>query len=164
MQEKILEIVKNACTEKGVALYDLELKPTGHGRVLLVYITRLGGVSINDCQSVSRMIEADLEAEDLIEGRYILEVSSPGLERDLSKKTHFVSAINEQIKLTVQGTEVNERIKGKLLEVHPDMILFETENEEVMEIPLNKIKKAKTLYDAKRDLKNAKQGKQKKEK
>jgi ribosome maturation factor RimP len=156
MQEKIESIVKEACAQKGVALYDLELKPTAHGKVLLVSITSMGGVKVKDCQSVSRIIERQLEEEDLIEGRYFLEVASPGLERDLRKKSHFVSAINEQIKLTVQGEEQNERLKGRLKEVNPSSIILEKDDGEQEEILFSRIKKAKTLYDHRPDLKKSK--------
>lgn len=164
MQARIEEIVKEACTEHGVALYDLELKPTNHGKVLIVYITRLGGVQVKECQRVSRQIEQELEGEDLISGRYYLEVSSPGLERELKKKRHFVSAINEQIKLTVQGEEQNRRLRGKLLEVNPASILLESEEGEEEIIPLSSIKKAKTLFDARGDFQKDKKTVRKKEK
>ncbi len=162
MQSKVESIVKEACATHGVALYDLELKTTAHGKVLVVYITSLGGVKVHDCQYVSRMIEHQLETEDLISGHYFLEVSSPGLERELNKKSHFVSAINEHIKLTVQGEEQNRRLTGILLEVNQDSITLASESGETEEILLSRIRKAKTLHDHKKDLqKSDKAGKMK---
>ncbi len=152
MQERIESIVKEACTVNGVALYDMELKATGHGKILVVYITSLTGVKVHDCQHVSRMIEHQLEAEDLIPGSYFLEVSSPGLERDLKKKIHFVSAINERIKVTVQGEEQNRHLIGILTEVNQDRISLLLETGEQEEILLNRIRKAKTMHDHKKDL------------
>lgn len=153
MQEKIELIVKEACAAQGVALYDLEFKPTDHGKLLLVYVTRLGGVKVSDCQKISKKIAHQLEEEDLIEGRYFLEVSSPGLERDLKKKSHFVSAINEQVSLTVHGEEKNDVVEGKLVEVNQDRITLLLGDGEELEVLLSKIKKAKTLFDYKQDLK-----------
>ncbi|MCF7911316.1 MAG: ribosome assembly cofactor RimP [Candidatus Cloacimonetes bacterium] len=164
MQEKIESIVKEACAAHGVALYDLEMKPTVHGRLLLVYVTSLGGVKVSDCQRISCKIEHQLEEEDLVQGKYILEVSSPGLERELKKKSHFVSAINEQIKLTVHGEEQNKTLEGRLLEVNPDRITLEYADGEEEEVLLSRIKKAKTLYDYKQDLKKPGKADQKKEK
>jgi ribosome maturation factor RimP len=164
MQEKIESIVKEACAAHGVALYDMEMKPTGRGKVLLVYVTSFGGVKVSDCQRISRKIEHQLEEEDLVQGKYILEVSSPGLERELKKKSHFVSAINEQIKLTVHSDEQNEHLEGKLLEVNPDRITLQFSDGEEEEILLNRIKKAKTLFDYKQDLKKPGKAETKKEK
>lgn len=157
MQEKILEIVKSACAEQGVSLYDLQWKTTGHGRLLLVKITKLSGVTVRECQRVSRKIDRELEESDIIEGRYFLEVSSPGLERELTRKSHFTSAINEMIKLTIHEEPSNRRLKGILKEVLPNTIIIETEDGEEEEIEIPSIRKAKTLFDAKADLKNSKQ-------
>src|SRR6056297_3393529 len=98
--ERLEEITKQACAEQGVALYDLELKHAAKGLVVVAYITKMGGVSVGDCRAVSRTISVVLEEEDLIEERYFLEVSSPGLERQLKLKKHYVSAIGEKIKIT----------------------------------------------------------------
>ena len=155
MQAKIESIVKEACQNYGVSLYDLELKPTGHGKVLVIYLTKLGGIKVEDCQRVSRIIERDLEAEDLIKGRYYLEVSSPGLERELKKKSHFISAINEHIKLIVQEESGNRRLRGRLIEVNPQSITLNTEEDTLEEIDLHRIRKAKTLFDHKQDLKKS---------
>ncbi|MCF7919098.1 MAG: hypothetical protein K9N06_04215 [Candidatus Cloacimonetes bacterium] len=156
MKERIEEIVKEACKVKGVSLYDLQWKPTAHGRLLLVKITRLGGVTISDCREVSHLIDQQLEEEDVIEGHYLLEVSSPGLERELTKKSHFISAINEKIKLTVHGEAENQRLTGILKEVNPTSIMLLLESEDLEEIPLTSIKKAKIIFDAKLELQNSK--------
>jgi ribosome maturation factor RimP len=156
MQERIEDIVKEACMSNGVSLYDLQWKTTGSGRLLLVRITRLGGVTIDDCREVSHQISEQFDAEDLIEGHYLLEVSSPGLERELTKKSHFISAINEGIKVTVQGKADNQRLNGILKEVNPASITLTLENGDDVEIPLASIKKANTHFDAKPDLQKAK--------
>ena len=163
MKERIEEIVKEACLSEGVSLYDLQWKNVGRGRLLLVRITRLGGVSITDCRRVSRFIDNQLEENDPIQGRYSLEVSSPGLERELTKKSHFVSAINENVMLTVQGKEENTKVKGILKEVNPKSIMLLSEAEGLVDIPLNSIKKAKIFFDASLELKAAKQAEKNKE-
>jgi len=124
--ERLEEITKQACAEQGVALYDLELKHAAKGLVVVAYITKMGGVSVGDCRAVSRTISVVLEEEDLIEERYFLEVSSPGLERQLKLKKHYVSAIGEKIKITF----VNEQEKpvtkiGTLKEVMQEHITVE---------------------------------------
>ena len=164
MQEKIESIVKEACAAQGVSLYDLEFKPTDHGKLLLVYVTSLGGVKVSDCQKISKKIAHQLEEEDLIQSRYFIEVSSPGLERDLKKKSHFVSAINEQVSLTVHGDGKSGHLEGKLIEVNPNRITLLLEDGEELEVLLSRIKKAKTMFDYKQDLKKPGKADQKKEK
>lgn len=164
MQKKLEEIVKEACVSNGVSLYDLQWKNTGHGRLLLVKITRIDGVSISLCKAVSRAIENALDHLELIDSRYFLEVSSPGLERELNKKSHFMSAISERVLLTVQGDEVNEKLEGKLLEVRPDSIILEIANKESCEVPFHSIRKARTVFDARGDFRAAKANRKKKEK
>jgi ribosome maturation factor RimP len=91
----------------------------------------------------------ELDAEDLIPGRYFLEVSSPGLERELKLKKHYVSAINEKIKLTYSQQDKNVHIRGTLKEVLPKHIKLETLTEELI-IPFSDIKKAKTYFELKK--------------
>ncbi|MFO7897377.1 MAG: ribosome assembly cofactor RimP [Candidatus Cloacimonadales bacterium] len=149
--ERLEEITKDACAQHGVALYDLELKHAAKGLVVVVYITKMGGVSVGDCRSVSRSISVVLEEEDLIDERFFLEVSSPGLERQLKLKKHYVSAIGEKIKITfVDEMEKAVTKVGSLKEVMPDHITVEFLEEE-LPILFKDIKKAKTFFDYKKD-------------
>ncbi len=152
MEKRITEIVENVATESEVALYDFELKRTAKGLIIAIFLTKVGGVTITECKTVSKKIANTLEEEDFIEERYFLEVSSPGLERFLKLKKHYVSAINEKIKLTFDDGEQNISKIGILKEVLPDEIKMEVDAE-IIEIPFLKIKKAKTQFDFKDDIK-----------
>ena len=95
--EKLLEpIIK----EKNFELVDVEYVKEGSDYFLRAYIDKEGGININDCEAVSRLLEAKLDEENFIKDAYILEVSSPGLTRPLKKEKDYV------------------RNKGKLIEVH----------------------------------------------
>lgn len=149
--DRLDEIAKDACTQQGVALYDLETKHAAKGLVIVVYITKMGGVSVGNCRSVSRIISVVLEEEDIIEERYYLEVSSPGLERQLKLKKHYVSAIGEQIKITFINEDEKPVSKvGRLTEVLQEHIVVEF-LEETLPIMFKEIKKAKTYFDYKKD-------------
>ncbi len=156
-QNKILDRLENIaeeiCDSLGLSVYDIEHKNTQKGKVIIVYITRIGGVSISDCESVSRNMSDVLDAEDFIPGTFFLEVSSMGLERTLKYKKHYKSAINESIKVTYKD-ENNKTItvKGILAEVLPDSIKMLSKDEEIL-LSLNSIKKAKTVFDIKKDMK-----------
>ncbi|MDY6915165.1 MAG: ribosome assembly cofactor RimP [Candidatus Cloacimonadota bacterium] len=149
MLKKIEDIAKQACQEVGVALYDVKLKNASKGKILLIYITKIDGVTVDECQQVSRIMNMELETLDIIPGRYFLEVSSPGLERELNLKKHYVSAINENVKLTYSQQEKNVHIEGILKEVLPEHIKIETDREELI-IPFSDIKKAKTYFEYKK--------------
>ena len=80
-------------------LVDLELKGDGRRQILRVFIDKPGGVTLDDCAEVSREISALFEVEDPIEGAYVLEVSSPGLDRPLKKLRDFERSAGKLIKL-----------------------------------------------------------------
>ena len=146
MLKKLEEIASKVCSRNNVALYDVEIKHASKGEILVFYITKIDGVSIAECRSVSRDISRILEEEDFIEDRYFLEVSSPGLERELKFKKHYVSAINEKVKITFCENEKNVTKIGILLEVFPEEIKMEIQDELVL-ISFSDIKKAKTFFD-----------------
>lgn len=142
---RIEDIAKKICSEMHVAVYDMEEKMSGKGRIITIYLTKQGGVSIDECASFSRALADELEEFDIIPERYFLEVSSPGIERPLKLKTHYVSAINE--KVAVQWTDGEARLSsmGTLTEVNQDSITLDDRGT-VVEIPFKAITRAKTIY------------------
>jgi len=80
-----------------VEIYDVEYVKEGSDWYLRCYIDKEGGVSINDCEVVSRALSDELDKEDFIEDAYILEVSSPGLGRALKKDKHLQRSLNEEV-------------------------------------------------------------------
>ena len=159
MLEKFEDIAKEICAKHGVGLYDIGVIKTGHGKVLCVFITKVNGVNITDCTNVSKELNAYLDSQDMIKGSYTLEVSSPGIERSLKLKKHYLSAINEWVSLKVDKTpemsdtldiKQNENIKslkitGLLKEVYHEYITVESEKNTI-HVPFSQIKKAKTIY------------------
>lgn len=92
-------LAKPVAQEYGVSLWDVRFEKEGSLWYLRVFIDKDGGVSINDCENVSRRLSDILDEEDPIEQSYILEVSSPGVERDLVKKAHFDAFLGSVIQL-----------------------------------------------------------------
>ncbi len=82
-----------------IRIYDVEYVKEAGENYLRAYIDKEGGVTIDDCEAVSRKLEEALDAEDLIPDAYILEVSSPGLGRALKKDRHFAYSIGEEVEL-----------------------------------------------------------------
>jgi len=94
--EKLIEPI---VADYALELVDLELKGDGRRQVLRVFIDKTGGVTLDDCAEVSREISALFEVEDPIEGAYVLEVSSPGLDRPLKKLRDFERSAGKLVKL-----------------------------------------------------------------
>ena len=149
MLEKIEKIAKEACLQNDVELYDVEIKNTTKGKIILVSLTKINGVSITECRNVSRSISNVLDMEDIIPGKFFLEVSSPGLERELKLKKHYLSAINEKIKITFKVEDKIMTEIGILREVLPDLINVEIEDK-VVSVFFRDIKKTKTYFDFKK--------------
>ena len=102
----------------GVSVYDVEYITENGEKYLRAYIDKEGGVTIDDCENVSRAFEAKLDETGLIDEQYILEVSSPGLGRTLSKDRHLNQSLGEEVEISfykpqVVGTEKEKEIKAK---------------------------------------------------
>lgn len=99
LSEKIRELIRPVTESIGIELYDMELGRM-KGKILLrIYIEKQGGVTIDDCERTSREIEAVLDVEDPIPGPYVLEVSSPGLDRPLKKPIDFKRFAGKKIRV-----------------------------------------------------------------
>ena len=146
MLEKLEGIAKEVCKEKGFALYDVELKKTQKGRIYIVYITKIDGVSIDDCRLISKAIDSQLNTEE-IEERFFLEVSSPGLERQLKTRKHFAGAINQEIKIKFRHNDKYKNIRAMLTEVQPEFIKIKDKKNDEYIIEYEDIKRAKTHFD-----------------
>ena len=148
LNEKIREIALRVCKDQGFNLYNIEFKNTDKGRVLRVFITGSNGVTLDNCSSVSRQLNSELDVVDLISSRYFLEVSSPGLERYLNNDYQYRQAIGEMVKITYrQDTKVQTK-KGILREVSSTGLIITGEdqtNTAEEEIPYNTIKKVRTV-------------------
>ena len=102
-----------------------------------------GGVTLNDCENVSRDLSAALDVEDIIAHAYTLEVSSPGLDRTLSKPEHFVRFTGSTVKIkTYQPINGQKIFRGKLLSFVEDTVTVELETGAALEITMTNIAKA----------------------
>ena len=89
LKDKIKEIIEPVINAVGIELYDIEFNKMRSKGLLRVFIEKQGGVTIDDCELISREIEAALDVEDPIPFSYVLEVSSPGLDRPLKELEDF---------------------------------------------------------------------------
>ena len=141
--EKIRQILDPILESMGLSLWEMEFQRQGPKWLLRIYIDReSGGVTLNDCEQVSRDLGMALDVEDIISHAYTLEVSSPGLDRTLTRPEHFVRFIGSTVKVkTYQPMNGQKVFRGKLLGLREGIIKVELETAEVLEIPLNNIAK-----------------------
>ena len=137
-REELKNIIKNIVEENGCELYDIEETTEGDHKFFRVYITKPGGVSLDDCAAINNLLSPIFDVEEPIKDKYFLEVSSPGIERKLTKKEHFQKSIGENVKLnTTEG-----KVKGVLKSADDEKIVVGDK-----EIKYEDIKKAKTYVD-----------------
>ncbi len=128
-EKKILPLLEPIVEEKGLELVDVEFVKEGANWYLRIYIDKDGGVSIDDCEGVSRALEAKLDETDPIEQAYILEVSSPGIDRPLKKDADFVKFQGEIIDVKLyKALDGKKQYQGKLLGLQDGVISLEEED------------------------------------
>ena len=96
---EIERLIDPILTEKSFELVDLEYKSEGKGKIVRVFIDKQGGVNMDDCSVVSRELSILLDVHDIIPSSYNLEVSSPGLTRQLKKPADFGKNIGKKLRL-----------------------------------------------------------------
>ncbi|RBQ28890.1 ribosome maturation factor RimP [Aliarcobacter vitoriensis] len=139
LEEQIRLIVEN----NGLKLYDIVTVRENDRNVFRVVVTSPEGINLDKCAEVSRMISPILDIEEPMNGVYNLEVSSPGIERKLKKKEHFIASVGELIKVKNLGTEV---LKGKLFKADEEKIVILTEFGEE-ELAYDNILSASTYFE-----------------
>lgn len=128
--EKILLPIAGEC---GVEIYDVEYVKEGSDWYLRAYIDKEGGVTIDDCEKVSRAVSDIMDREDFIEDAYILEVSSPGLGRALKKDKHLARSIGEKVEVkTYKPIEKQKEFSGILEAFDGESITVKPEEKESM--------------------------------
>ena len=104
-------------TALGYELVDIDLRTGAHG-LLRLFIDANEGVTLDDCEKVSRQISTLLDVEDPIPGSYVLEVSSPGVDRRLRTAGHFRQHVNEEVKIQLlRPHDGRRRFRGQLADV-----------------------------------------------
>lgn len=138
----LTELVEPVVTGLGLELWGLDMRVQGHQKTLCVYIEREAGVSVDDCEAVSRQLSSLFDVEDPISGEYTLEVSSPGLDRPLFKIEHFASYVGETVKIKLrQAFDGRRNYRGLLRAVENDEVYVEVDGHEYI-LPIEAIEKA----------------------
>lgn len=144
-ETQIADMLRPTVEAMGTELWGLEYLVQGKHVTLRIFIDKDGGVSIDDCEQVSRQVSALMDVEDPIGNAYTLEVSSPGLDRFLFEKAHFEAYIGSLIKVRLRmNFEGRRNYKGRLTAVENDEIVLLQDQEEFV-FPLETLEKSQVI-------------------
>ena len=135
--------IKSLVSTLDVAIYDITTVSENGETIYRVLITAKGGISMDKCVEVTKMISPLLDVTAPVKGDYRLEVSSPGIERKLKTAKHFEGSVGENVKISNLANEV---FKGELLSFKSGVITVKTENGDDS-VKLDEVYKASTYFE-----------------
>ena len=141
----VSELIEPTVTEHNIELVDVEYIKAGKVWILRVFIDKKQGITVLDCQKLSREIEDLIEVHELISDPYTLEVSSPGIDRPLKNEADFLRNKDKKIQLkTYAPIEGEKNFSGIILDVK-NKILFLVDKDDCLELELANIAQAKLV-------------------
>ncbi len=146
--ERIREIVDHVANSEGMELVDVELHGRGPSATLRIFLDKPAGITHKDCRVVSQQVGALLDVEDMIEDRYTLEVSSPGLERKLVKPGDYQRFAGRRINLALKAArEGRRRFRGLLLGMEQETVRMDIGDGQVMSFEYDEIERANLVAE-----------------
>ena len=142
----VTDLVEPTLKGSDIELVDVEYKKTGKTWSLKVFIDKNQGVTVNDCQRLSREIEDLIAIHELIADRYVLEVSSPGLDRPLKKETDFIRNKGKQVLVKTYLPINNSKTNTGTIKDFSNDTLFLENKKKTFEISLSNIAQAKLIF------------------
>ena len=143
---EIEAIAERVAGGEGLTLIDVELKGGRSNPLLRVYIDKPGGVSHADCALVSEQMSAILDVEDVFPGSYLLEVSSPGLDRKLLKPREYAYFAGRRARIVLREPVADRKVfEGRLAGLEEGRVKIDLAHEGIAEVELSNISKAKLL-------------------
>ena len=142
---KLNDLIKPAIEKMGYELTDIEVKTQGREQLISIFIDNLTGINIEDCEIVSRQISLLLDVENPISGKYTLEVSSPGLDRKLTKFNHFKRFIGNELRVKLlRSMDGRRNFRGKLLAANKESIKVQVDDQ-LYKLPIDMIEIARLV-------------------
>jgi ribosome maturation factor RimP len=150
---RITEIAEPLAASLGLELVEIEYKREGRAMVLRIYVDRQGGVMLDDCTKVSRELSEILDVEDFIRGHYTLEVSSPGLNRPLTRESDYERYKGRLVKVRTfellpdDAGNPRKTFAGELLGLDSGVVRLKLKEGQTAGIPLDKVAKANLEFE-----------------
>ena len=147
IRQKLEQLTEALVASEGMELVDLEYRRQGRRWMLRLFIDKDGGVTLDDCANISRELGDLLDVKDVIPQAYVLEVSSPGLNRRLRKKEDFSRFAGQKVRLRlVAPIDGRKKIVGELEGVEDESVVVEAP-EGRFSVALKDIAKANLIYE-----------------
>lgn len=147
-EQKAEALIMPLIEQNQFELVDVEYVKEGGSWYLRAYIDKPGGITVDDCEVISRAFSDLLDEHDFIDEAYILEVSSPGLGRPLRKDKDFARSIGEEVDIkTYRAINHQKDFTGILKEYDKEKIVIEVENGELMEFARADIALVRLAFD-----------------
>ncbi|MBF0465867.1 MAG: ribosome maturation factor RimP [Nitrospirae bacterium] len=143
MQKKLRNLVEEVALRNGVDIVGVEVKGRGSRTLLRLTLDKESGVTLSDCERVSREVGVMLDVEDMFPESYTLEVTSPGIDRPLKGRTDFLKNIGKLLNVVTAEKISNENFfRGRLQSVEEDSITL-TVDKRIVAIPIDNVSRAK---------------------
>ena len=143
--DELAKLLEPTVERLGYELADLEVRLGGKGGLVRIFIDKPEGIDLDDCEKVSLAVSALLDVEDPVPDNYNLEVSSPGLDRKLTKVEHFQRFEGETVKVQMRfPIEGRRRFRGTLVSSNDENIVVEVDGES-HSLPLKTIDTARLV-------------------
>ncbi len=150
---RIREIAARVAGENNLELVHTQIVGASKSLTVRVFIDKEGGVTHDDCSLVSRNLDAILDTEDFIPGNYLLEVSSPGLERELYSLKDFEKFSGSLAKVkTNTPIDGQKNFRGRIGSIENDEIIFEDKTRATVRFPYSAVAKANLEIDLEKEL------------
>ncbi len=150
IREKIAIFSESIAEQHGVRVYDVEIVGNARNPFVRVYLDREGGISLDECAKFSRSLSALLDVEDLFPAAFVLEVSSPGIDRQLKKLKHYEQSIGKLARVVMKKTEdANNVFIGRIIDVQDNLISLLTGDGQNLLIPFDTISRARLEIELK---------------
>lgn len=138
-EQKVYDISLPIAEKNGLSVWDVEFKKEGSDYYLRVYVDKEGGVSIDDCEAVSRELSDKLDELDPISQAYMLEVCSAGIDRQLKRESDFLAFLGSDVDVKLYAPLNGEKeFTAELINYENGVLTLKKDKNEI-ELPLDKI-------------------------
>jgi ribosome maturation factor RimP len=145
---KIEEIAERVATSEGIEVVEVEVKGGGNNQFVRISIDKPAGVTHADCENISHQVGTILDVEDLVPGRYTLEVSSPGIERKLRKAKDYERFQGKKVKIGLrEPIEGQRNLEGTLGELRDGIVTLDLNSGKKLHFPLHQVQKANLKFE-----------------
>lgn len=143
--DKVKSVVESELESRDVEIVDVEYKREPAGQVLRFYIDKPEGINLDDCAAASEVIGRLLDENDVVKSGYILEVSSPGIERRLTKPAHFIRFIGSKAVVKMAARTGRKRFAGVLVKADESGFSLDM-GDEVVDFEYGRVARANLVF------------------